>query len=456
MSRIAPPKPLCRPDDAGILTRLRLYSQDMFRSQPQRLYRAWMARMRTPIGQSVLVNDPDLVADILENRPDDFPKAALISRALAPLLGRSVFVTNGAEWAAQRRIIDPAFASGRLRQSFGPMRDAAEAAIARMPLGRTEIEFQASHFAADVIFRTLFSLPIDAPRARAVFNAFRAYQRTQPLLSPAALLPAAHRLFRPPGRREAAEIRKLLAELVTERAKAIANGTAPDDLATKIMTQTDPVSGRGFSKDTMIDQVAIFFLAGHETSASALSWALYCLACDEEAQEKVAAEAAALPACPAFCDLSRLPFTRDVFRETLRLYPPVPMMVRQNTRPETFRGSALRAGSLVILSPWHLHRHTRLWQNPDSFDPWRWQKEDNRAPARNAYAPFSKGQRVCTGAGFAMMEGTLALALILRRFRFAPRAPTPMPVAHLTVRSQSGIFLDVSQRPSSQKSLRPE
>ena len=446
MGRIRPPKPPSRPDHVGPVARLRLFRKDMFRSQPARLYRAWMARMRTPLGQSVLVNDPALVRTVLEDRYADFPKARAIAAALGPLLGRSVFVTNGPEWAAQRRIIDPAFAAGRLRETFPAMHDAAVAALGRLSRGTVEIEFEMSHFAADVIFRTLFSMPIGAPEARDVFEAFRAYQRSQPLLSPAGLLPLPGWLARPRGSREAARIRRLLAAIVDTRARAIEEGSAPDDLATKIMTGRDPDTGRGFTEAEMLDQVAIFFLAGHETSASALSWALYCLACDPDAQEAAAAEAATLPRTPAFGDLSRLAFVRDCFREALRLYPPVPMMVREATARETFRGHPLPPGALVILSPWHLHRHERLWPDPDLFDPWRWQRPEDRTCARDAYAPFSRGPRVCTGAGFAMMEGTLMLALMLRAFRLAPGGPAPVPVAHLTVRSEAGIHLSLEPR----------
>jgi cytochrome P450 len=107
-----------------------------------------------------------------------------------------------------------------------------------------------------------------------------------------------------------------------------------------------------------------------------------------------------------------------VFREALRLYPPVPMMVREATRAETFRNRTVPKGAQVVISPWHLHRHTRLWDNPDGFDPGRWQTENGRACQRQAFIPFSAGARVCPGAGFAMMEGPLLLALLLRRFRF--------------------------------------
>ena len=229
----------------------------------------------------------------------------------------------------------------------------------------------------------------------------------------------------------------------------ISTGDAPDDLATKIMTTADPLTGERFATDEMVDQVAIFFLAGHETSASALAWALYLLALYPAWQDKVAAEAEAAFAGqgPAFAHMSRLGTTRDVFRETLRLYPPVPMMVREASRPETFRKRAVRKGSQIVLSPWHLHRHERLWDAPDAFDPGRYATENGKACMRSAYMPFSTAQRVCTGAGFAMIEGVLLLAMLVRAYRFetVPTRPA-IPVAHLTVRGKDGIWLKITPR----------
>ncbi len=339
-----PPKPAPRPDKVSLLAYLRLFRRDILSAQPARLYRAWMAEFRTPFFRSYMVNDPALVARVLTERPDDFPKSNRIREGLLPLLGNSVFVTNGEVWKRQRRIIDPAFEGGRLRDTYPAMLEAAKAAVARMGEGEVEVEEQMSHAAADVIFRTLFSIPIEDAIATRVFHEFRAYQRTQPILNLAAFLPLPRwmpRLHRGATRRSAAVIRGLIAQLTEARAAQIAAGTAPDDLATKIMTTADPLTGERFDAAEMVDQVAIFFLAGHETSASALAWALYLLAMFPQAQERVAAEAAALPETPVFSDISKLKFTRDVFRETLRLYPPVPMMVRENACPEDFRGRAV-------------------------------------------------------------------------------------------------------------------
>lgn len=447
-----PPKPKSRADKVSLWRYLKLFRQDILSAQPARLYRAWMAEFKTPFFRSYLCNDPELVRQVLKERPDDFPKSDRIGAGLRPLLGNSVFLTNGETWKRQRRIIDPAFEGGRLRDTYPAMWAAGEAAVARLSAQADgtpiEIEAETSHAAADVIFRTLFSIPIEHETASAVFSEFKAHQRSQPILNLAAFIRGPKwmpRFFSAETKRTARVIRKLICDLTTERLAAIEAGTAPDDLATKIMTTTDPETGERFDVDEMIDQVAIFFLAGHETSASALAWTLYLMATNPEWQERVAEEADALNS--DFSSVSRLKLSRDVFREALRLYPPVPMMVRETTCPEAFRGRDVKTGSQIVLSPWHLHRHERLWERPDVFDPTRWGTENGKQCQRDAYIPFSAGSRVCTGAGFAMVEGPMLLSLILRNFVIEPdENREPVPVAHLTVRSSQGIWLRLRKR----------
>lgn len=444
-----PPKPKARAERVSPWRYLRLFRRDILSAQPAKLYRAWMAEFRTPFFRSYLINDPKVIRTVLQDRPQDFPKSDRVGAGLRPLLGNSVFLTNGAEWERQRRIIDPAFAGGRLHETFPAMQAAAQAAVARLGARATDdaVEFEAvaSHAAADMIFRTLFSVPIEEKTAQQVFTAFQAYQKGQPLLNLAAFLPKLPGLHRRGTRQNARKIRDLIKAMTDDRLRAIAAGTAPDDLATKILTTADPETGETLSADEMVDQVAIFFLAGHETSASAFAWALYLLARYPDWQDKVAEEAARYGG--SFAGLSELQVTRDVFRETLRLYPPVPMMVREAACPAEFRDRPIKAGSQVVLSSWHLHRHTRLWATPDAFDPARWRKDDQRDSIRQAYMPFSSGPRVCTGAGFAMIEGVLLLATFLKRYHVtvAP-GKTPVPAAHLTVRSQNGIWLRFAER----------
>ncbi|MEX0349656.1 MAG: cytochrome P450 [Paracoccaceae bacterium] len=448
-----PPKPPARPDRVSLWRYLRLFRRDILSAQPERLYRAWMAEFRTPFFRSFLINQPDLVARVLKEAPEDFPKSDRIGEGLRPLLGNSVFLTNGETWKRQRRIIDPAFEGGRLRDTFPAMMDAAEAAAERLEAQAgqvTEIEEVTSHAAADVIFRTLFSIPIEHEVATEVFSRFRAYQRAQPILNLAAFVPLPRwlpRFHSRSTRRNATRIRALITRLTAERMRAIEAGDAPDDLATKIMTTRDPQTGDRFDTDEMVDQVAIFFLAGHETSASALAWTLYLMALYPDWQDRVAAEAQALDGESDFGTVAHLKISRDVFREALRLYPPVPMMVREATCPHQFRDRSVPKGAQLVISPWHLHRQSRLWDNPDGFDPARWTTENGKTCQREAYIPFSAGPRVCTGAGFAMVEGPLILSVLLRRFRFElVPGKDPVPVAHLTVRARDGIWLRIVRR----------
>ncbi len=450
---ILPPKPPSRQGRFAFFRYLRNFRRDILSANPERLYRAKMAEFRVPFLHTFLVNEPALWKRVLTEVPQDFPKSPRMAAGLEPLLGQGVFLTNGALWARQRRIIDPAFEGGRLRDTFPAIWAAGEATVARLQAlagaEPVEVEAEMSHSTADVIFRTLFSVPIEDRTASAVFQVFRAYQGTQPLINLAAFLPLPRwmpRFHRRATLRAARRIRGLIGDLVAARRLAIAEGRAPDDLATKIMTMADPLDGRPFDDAEMVDQVAVFFLAGHETSASALGWALYLLALDPGLQDRLAEEAAR-ELTPDFSSVSRLKLARDVFREALRLYPPVPMMVREAACPAEFRGRKVEAGAQVVISPWHLGRHQAIWEDPDAFCPARWQTAEGRAAARDGFIPFSAGPRVCTGAGLAMVEGPLILAMIARDLRLAPvEGRVPVPQAQLTVRAAEGIWLRLTRR----------
>lgn len=438
-----PPKPGARAGRVSLWRYWRLFRQDILSAQPEHLYRAKMAEFRTPWFRSYLINELALVREVLVKRPSEFPKSDRVTRGLRPLLGRSVFVTNGAEWQHQRRVIDPAFEGGRLKESFAAMLAAATAAADRVAPGDLDVEAMASHATADVIFRTLFSIPIDDRQATETYDAFRAFQRAQPIATLAALVPWLPVRHPRRAREAASRLRALIEQLVARRSAEIAAGAAAHDLATKIMTTVDPDTGQTFSQAEMVDQVAIFFLAGHETSAALLGWALWCLAAAPDWGDRVAGEAAGFMIEPSFAQVSSLKATRNVLREALRLYPPVPMFVRETTRPETFRKRFVKPGSQIIISPWHLGRHETYWSDPDAFDPSRWDG-GNPAP-REAWLPFSAGSRVCPGAGFAMTEAAILLAILMARFRFEI-IDVPVPVAHLTVRARHGIRLRVSDR----------
>ena len=183
------PKPQSRARSSTLLRYLRLFRRDILSAQPDHLFDAKMAEFRTPFFRSFLVNQPDLVRRVLVGEASDFPKSDRVAEGLRPLLGNSIFVTNGEDWARQRRIIDPAFAESRIAAVFAPLDNAAQAAVGSLEPGTIDVEPWASRAAADGIFRVMFSVPIEDEFAGRVYEAFRKYQRTQPLVNLGAFLP---------------------------------------------------------------------------------------------------------------------------------------------------------------------------------------------------------------------------------------------------------------------------
>lgn len=443
---IKAPMPEHRQGRTSLWRYLRLFRKDILSAQPAHLYHALMAEFKTPFFSSYLLNDTSLVEYVLRDGGDVFPKSERQSSGLRALLGRSVFVTNGQEWRAQRRIIDPAFEVARLSMIVPHIEAATDGMVSRLRGNDAPINIEplCSYAAADVIFRTLFSVPIEDHMAQSVYNAFQRYQSAQPLLNSGAFMGRRSWGMGRAARRAARDIRSMIGQMVERRARDIKNGTAPDDLATRIMTTPDPHTGRCFSSQEMLDQVAIFFLAGHETSAAALGWALYLTTLDPEWQSEIAEEVRALEqgAVP------KSPKLTAHFRETLRLYPPVPMMVRTAQSEQEFRQRKISKGAQIVISPWHLHRHDRVWDAPHLFNPKRFLSQHSKEVQRKAFIPFSKGPRVCPGAYFAMTEGVIMLAGIVKTFEIEASGGAPIPMAHLTVRSRDGIHLKFTARSS--------
>jgi len=238
---------------------------------------------------------------------------------------------------------------------------------------------------------------------------------------------------------------------VTKRIAEADRGGGADrkDIIGSLLKAADPESGRKFTRKELIDQISLMFLAGHETSATALSFALYLIAMRPDIQERMHAEAVAAigDGRPEFAHIRQLRLTRDVFRETLRLYPTLPLLGRDSTRPQQVGGKTVRAGMLVLISPWLIQRHEKLWDNPDGFDPDRFSRPETKESIRSAYLPFGAGPRVCVGASFATQEGVLILATLARHFRFElVEGHVPKPIARLTLRSENGVRLRIFAR----------
>ncbi len=404
-------------------------------------------------------NLPELAKKILVKEARHYPKSDMSSHILKLLLGNGVFVSNGDEWKQQRRLIDPVFALARLERVFPMMRAACTGMMER--LGNVEdgkaisIDEEMTHVTADVIFRTMFSTPLDQSGAMRLFNAFTRFQESAFVIGflestwvPSFLALGKKRKAAKAGR----EIREIIEPFVHDRFQRHQRGEVLDeeDILTYLVKAVDPETGHSFSLEELIDQTAFLFLAGHETSASALSWSLFLLAMRQDIQERVFEETAAVinGAVAEFSDIRELRLTRNVFREALRLYPPVGFLPREATREEEIRDKKINPRDILLISPWLLHRHRLVWDKPDVFDPDRFETENCKHAIKNhAYLPFSMGPRICTGAGFATQEAVLLLATLAKTFRFEPvEGHVPKPTGRLTIRSENGIRLRLTRR----------
>ena len=453
------PKPLDRSSKRSLWNLFKRGRQSWLSTLYEGSYQGRISRVRLPGVQLFLVKFPDLIKEVLVDRFEHFPKHELSETALKPLLGESIFTTNGPVWERQRRMLDPAFGQAKLKEVFGLMRGGSDALLKRLDAledgGVADIEIEMTHVTADIILRTILSESLEGEGARKIFHAFNLFQEKAVVMIqlsffrlPLWLAPGHYRIWKRTGR----EIRELLAVSIRGRYDAYHQGETGEhrDILQSLLDVRDPEDGSAFTLLELVDQVAMLFLAGHETSASALSWSLFLIAKCPEIQEKLHQETCGLLGSrePEFKDIPRHRLIRNVFRETLRIYPPVGFLTfRKSTGGQRLHKHEVPDGSPVVISPWLVHRHRDLWERPNEFDPERFDQGLDQPSC--AYIPFGQGPRICIGAAFAMQEAMLILASLTRRYRFEPGpGPDPVPTSRLTIRSLDGISLRVWKRPA--------
>jgi len=412
--------------------------------------------VRIPVGKRkvFLVSEPELIRRVFVDSRGIYPKSDLMRAALSPLVGEGVLVSDGETWEHDRHMLEPAFAHMRLEQVFPMMLDAVRDHAAYLHgLGHgvvIDLEEELSRVTADIMLRAIFSEPMSGPDAAEVFAAFMRYQRAAPQFDLDVILrsdpddpePT------PPGVAEDADtVRRLIGRMVQKRHTALARGETFVDFAQAAIDARNPY-GAPLSQERLIDQLTVLFLAGHETSASALTWTLFMLGRQVGPLAALRQEVSdVLGDRPmAFNDAKALLRTRAVFREALRLYPPAGFLTRVALVDDMLGYTAIPRGSLVVVSPWLVHRHSALWRDADRFDPTRF-AEGAPAPKPGTYIPFGMGPRVCTGAAIAQLEAQLILAEYLRRFDFDPAHPERvMPVSRVTIRPRGGVLCRVLHR----------
>lgn len=449
-----PPKPRGRTRGALLGGWFSREGRSMLDLLPERAYTVQMAVARIARRALFLVNAPATAREVMVERAGAFPKHAFLVEILQPLVGTGLFNANGAEWERQRRLVDPSFAQAGLRRAFPLMAAATRDLMQRLDRvadGRAwDADAEMSHVTADIIFRTVLSSPLDAVAAGKVHRAFRGFQANAQRVMGLSALRLPTFFHRARCRTLGAAIRQTYAGPIRERYRALAAGASglPEDMLSTLIAARDGEGGAGFSEDEVIDQVGTLFLAGHETSATTLGWALYLLACQPGLQQRLREEVVAAwgEREPVYGETRGLGLTHDVFRETLRLYPPIPLYLRQAAQAGCLRDKPVGAGDLVVVSPWIVQRHRGLWERPDEFDPERFGCEAGRASAKTAYLPFGLGPRACPGAAFATQEGLLILAQLVRRYRIETvPGHLPQPAARLTLRSANGMQLRLTR-----------
>ncbi|GLS88698.1 cytochrome P450 [Cypionkella aquatica] len=399
-----------------------------------------------------MVMDPEALRHILRDRVNDYPKSMVTKLILGPAIGESLFVAEGEHWMWQRRAAAPVFTHRNVASLAPVMTLAAERSSARIAasLGRGADMFAEMVTATfEVISDVTFSEDASAGGAgfdrAAVHGAIETYigQTAKvsllDILGAPAWVPRPGRMFATQGIREM----KRVADTAIEQRRA--NGAKPTpDLLDLLLKAQDPTSQRQMSTAELRDNLLTFIVAGHETTALTLSWALYlcAFAPDIQAEARTEAQSVLGDRAATVADLPNLPLTRRIVDEALRLYPPAAFLSRTAQAPDSLLGREVRPGDTVILPIYALHRHHALWDDPDAFNPARF--ADPRSIDRFAYLPFGDGPRICIGASFALQEAVIILATLLARFKFS-RIPgrDPKPVMILTLRPEGGVWLQI-------------
>jgi cytochrome P450 len=422
-----------------------------------RSYNMKMGEIRLPTSKLFMVNDLKEVKKIMIENPSEFPKHDILHEVLEPLLGDSIFTTNGEQWQRQRDLLVPGFKENNVESVFARMTQATDAMMARLakePSNQAfNIEPEMTLVTADIIFRAIMSTNIDEKEAQEVLTAFSGYQQKSPLITLLRMfgLPNNFLLRRFDKKRiqEGKIIRRAIEKVIEQRSTDFANGIKEEDILNSVL-ETAQKSDKMFSTNEIADQIVMLFLAGHETSAAALTWTIYLISLFPEEQEKLFKEIIDVreEGDFTFKDIKQFSYLKQVFMESLRLYPPVGFFARQSSKETKIRGKKIKPKDAIIIAPWLIQRNENNWQKPHEFCPHRF---DNGDPSeRGAYIPFGMGQRVCIGMSFAIQEAMLILATLIREYRFElEEGFEPQPVGKITIRSENGLRVKMTKRTAS-------
>ncbi|MDP1866114.1 MAG: cytochrome P450 [Bradyrhizobium sp.] len=447
---LVPPAPPRAPDSMTALGRVMAMRNSAISAWSQRAYEEDIVRGRFFGRSSFILNTPDSIKHVLVDNYENYVRTPAAIRVLRPILGEGLLIAEGRTWKHQRRTLAPAFTPRAVMPLVPHMLVATDQTIAKLrAAGNAPVDLREAmqRMTLEIAGRTMFSFGMD--RHGAALRDF-VMEYGERLARPHVfdlLLPLS---WPSPQDFARARFRKrwtqFVAMLMAERRAAGKNeGAPPSDLFDLMGAARDPETGDAFTDEQLGDQVATMILAGHETTATALFWSLYLLALDPGTQDQLAAEVKAATAGGAL-DIDRLKFTRAVVDETMRLYPPAFLIARAAGAADTIGGIPVKKNDIVLIAPWLLHRHEKLWRDPNAFIPSRFMPP-SPPPDRFAYLPFGVGARVCIGAHFALVEATLALAKLIGAFKveLIDEAPV-MPVGVVTTQPDSSPMFRITPR----------
>lgn len=403
-----------------------------------------------------LCNSPESVKFALGSRkPGRERKAPQVRHALSPVIGDGLFISDGETWLRRRPIVTPPIHASRLPAYAPYMVETAREFRDRWAGhdGPLDVLSECGDLTAEVLCRSLFGHELGKRYAREIVGGFADYQREIDRIDPLSWLgfPDWFPRYRSRAlRRSVRRIHGVLEEIIgTHRKRAAVERS----VVGRLLEARDEQTGAPLSDEVVRNEIAVLFLAGHEGTANSLTWTWYLLSQDREVEARFHAELDAVlgEREPTIEDLPALRFTRAVYEESLRLYPPVPVIPRETLEDEVFEGVRIPRGSFLFVVPWLLHRHKKLWRDPDAFIPDRFLGENANVISKYQFVPFGIGPRICPGMAFGATEALLCLATIGQRLRLrmAPGV-TVRPVCRLTLRPAGGLPMVAEARPGAQ------
>jgi cytochrome P450 len=418
---------------------------------PRGAYEERITLLRRPMSMVAWVSDPALVEDVLVTRAAAFEKTAAEKRVFARTLRDGVLTADGKLWRWQRRAMAPMFRHAEILRYVPAMADAAAEQVRRWerspPGAVRHIDHDMTETTFAIIARTMLTggLPAESEiikRATAQTLSRISWEIAYALMRLPRWLPhpAYFQLVR-----SARQLRTAVGDIITRRQGSAS--AADGDLLGRLLAARDPESGEPMSHDQLVNNLLTLLEAGHETTSRSLGWTLYLLARAPDWQEQVRSEVLAVAGDgPITAEhLPALPLTHQVLKEAMRLYPPVPVISRVTLEPVVLAGEHIPAGAMIVVPIYAIHRHRRLWSDPDRFDPTRFTPEREEAFPRGQFMPFGAGPRICLGAAFAMAEAAVMLATFVRAARFEwDGRPEPKPISRITLQAKGGMHLRVT------------